>query len=224
MSYQLADDVSVCESDGHFVFLNLATEQYIAVSPRESESIRSLFSSTSGLTSVQVPSVLVDAGLMEKSRAPRLEIRPLHLAEPVSSISLSSEKHADISAVDVWNFLVAWVRAGAMLRFLRMKAIAKILQARKKSSLQARLRERNDAEELASIYLRVRPRFFSSVDVCLRDSLTLMEFLARYKCYPTWVIGVRVQPFAAHSWVQLGALVLNDTPAHVKSFSPLLAV
>jgi hypothetical protein len=52
----------------------------------------------------------------------------------------------------------------------------------------------------------------------------MIEYLSMYHVFPEWVIGVRTQPFGAHSWVQNGAVVLNDTPERVSSFTPILAV
>ena len=49
----------------------------------------------------------------------------------------------------------------------------------------------------------------------------------RYACYdvyPTWVIGVRTKPWAAHSWVQQGTLLLDANPEQVCDYSPILAI
>ena len=36
------------------------------------------------------------------------------------------------------------------------------------------------------------------------------------------VLGVRLAPFRAHSWVQLKDEVLNDHIDHIRSFTPIL--
>jgi hypothetical protein len=56
------------------------------------------------------------------------------------------------------------------------------------------------------------------------DSLVLAVFLTRHMIPCTFVIGVSVKPFLAHSWVQIGELVLNDTAEHVQTFTPILAI
>ena len=58
----------------------------------------------------------------------------------------------------------------------------------------------------------------------MRNSLTLLEFLAKYEVYPTCVLGVKMDPFAAHAWVQQGSMVLTDPIAHVKTFTPIMSV
>jgi hypothetical protein len=40
----------------------------------------------------------------------------------------------------------------------------------------------------------------------------------------TFVIGVATKPFLAHSWVQLGEYVLNDTTERVQDFMPILSI
>ena len=73
-------------------------------------------------------------------------------------------------------------------------------------------------------YFILRQNFFSVVDACLRDSMTVVEFLARYDMYPKWVFGVTMNPFTAHSWVQAGSIVINDSVDHVNRFTPILTI
>jgi len=40
----------------------------------------------------------------------------------------------------------------------------------------------------------------------------------------TFVIGVATKPFLAHSWVQIGEYVLNDTAEHAQDFKPILSI
>lgn len=59
---------------------------------------------------------------------------------------------------------------------------------------------------------------------CLWDSLALVRFLARHDLPATLVFGVKLDPFAAHCWVQADGLLLTDSPDRVGAFTPLLAV
>ncbi len=45
--------------------------------------------------------------------------------------------------------------------------------------------------------------------------------LTGLRCDALLVIGVRAQPFTAHSWVQSGNFVLNDTPDEVARYTPI---
>lgn len=59
---------------------------------------------------------------------------------------------------------------------------------------------------------------------CLQDSLALGIWLARRGACPTIVFGVKLNPFAAHCWVQTDAAILNDAPDTVSPFAPVLVI
>lgn len=65
--------------------------------------------------------------------------------------------------------------------------------------------------------------FRTPANRCLSRSIALVERLTAHGCAAHLVIGVRAIPFAAHSWVQVGDTVLNDTPEEVARFTPILA-
>lgn len=59
---------------------------------------------------------------------------------------------------------------------------------------------------------------------CLMRSLQQRLHLARLGHRVAWVFGVRTWPFEAHCWLQAGDVVLDDTPDHAGSFTPIMAV
>ncbi len=59
---------------------------------------------------------------------------------------------------------------------------------------------------------------------CLFDSLVLTVYLTKGMVSCVLVIGVTSKPFLAHSWVQIGESVLNDTAEHVQTFEIILSV
>jgi len=81
---------------------------------------------------------------------------------------------------------------------------------RKLRKLQAApTRTSDETIDLVRRFDAVRPYIYSSKDKCLLDSLILAQFLLAHGMSPTFLIGVRTLPFAAHSWVQLDDCVLN---------------
>jgi hypothetical protein len=56
---------------------------------------------------------------------------------------------------------------------------------------------------------------------CLLDSLSLLSWLGSARCGAMLVFGVKLDPFAAHCWVQTGNLLLNDHVDNVKRFGPV---
>jgi hypothetical protein len=79
-------------------------------------------------------------------------------------------------------------------------------------------------QELVAAFAFLRPYFFAAKDACLFDALALSEFLAAYRIHPRWVFGVQARPFAAHCWLQLNGVVLNDTLDHVRRYAPIMIV
>ena len=121
------------------------------------------------------------------------------------------------------TLLRAYVIARASLRARTLAAVVRSV-GRRKSRGDPRDRgvDLQAARELVNVFFHLRPFVYSWKDRCLLDSLVLIEFLAAYGIYADWFIGVRSQPFLAHSWVQLGRYVLNDRPGAIQAFSPIV--
>lgn len=54
---------------------------------------------------------------------------------------------------------------------------------------------------------------------CLLDSLSLVRWLGAGEEPVSLLFGVKLDPFAAHCWLQSGALVLNDRTENVAAFT-----
>lgn len=57
--------------------------------------------------------------------------------------------------------------------------------------------------------------------ICMRDSLALLDFLWHRGLCPYLVIGVRLNPFSAHCWVQTRDVLLNETADNAAAFQPI---
>lgn len=64
----------------------------------------------------------------------------------------------------------------------------------------------------------------SPANRCLPRSIAVATALARHDIHAEVVIGVKLEPFAAHCWVQRRDEVLNDTVEEVGKFTPILVV
>lgn len=62
----------------------------------------------------------------------------------------------------------------------------------------------------------------SAADRCLPRSIALCSCLAVLDVPTSFVIGVKLAPFGAHSWVQSGAEVLNESVEEVLRYTPIL--
>jgi len=129
------------------------------------------------------------------------------------------------------------VRVGRFISFVAAALRARLLlKHRTFESVIARVRRRvinhashdpsaeHSVQELVATFAFLRPYFFTAKDACLFDALALSEYLATYRVYPRWVFGVQARPFAAHCWLQLNGIVLNDTVDHVRRYTPIMSV
>lgn len=62
----------------------------------------------------------------------------------------------------------------------------------------------------------------SPLDQCLPRSIALARLLFGAGLQPEFIIGVAVQPFRAHCWVQYGDQLLVDDLDTVRQFTPIL--
>jgi hypothetical protein len=104
---------------------------------------------------------------------------------------------------------------------LRREPISKILSG-------VRLRRNSGVEEGDPI--EAARRFASARRLvpirfnCLRDSLALMHWLASRRANAVLVLGVKLDPFAAHCWVQSKTCLLNDHAERIERFTPVRVV
>lgn len=59
---------------------------------------------------------------------------------------------------------------------------------------------------------------------CLADSLALLHWLGRQGLAANLIFGVKLDPFAAHCWVEEGNVLLNDHADEVERFTPVRLV
>jgi len=125
---------------------------------------------------------------------------------------------------DVLGFLGACVSTGWSLRRNSLRDVIEAIGTRKKLRPDDSGFDAERAADLVAIFRRLRSFVFSGHRRCLFHALTLVRFLARYGVYPDFVMGVKVDPWAAHSWVQCGEYVLDGSPEQVRFFTPILVV
>jgi hypothetical protein len=142
---------------------------------------------------------------------------------------------------DILNFLVAFAGAWISLKCSRMdKTVETVRRSRNMRRSRSRVRTVDAGTgKLASgdgpgdifrlaravdVFRRMRTYVFAAEGRCLLHALTLTKFLSRYGLHTHWVIGVRTQPWGAHSWVQWQRFLVDTTPEKVGQFLPILVV
>lgn len=215
MSYlALKPHVSYALVEGRSVFLDLRRDRYFALGAAAAEVFIRCRSDPS--TPVDLAgSPLLATGLFEPAAEPaRLEPAPVITPEREAA-GTSRAGFRDV------------VEAAALLARARRAIRREPLERLVRSHLQASENGGHSSShevEMLSLRFRAARGWVPVKPSCLLDSLALCQWLARRSAFARLVIGVKLDPFAAHCWVQLESVVLNDAPDRVARYVPILAI
>jgi hypothetical protein len=243
-TYFLSPHVHVCVAGKQVVLLDLERDKYLAVVPahRLARWVRgwpvappeptALLAPEDGRSSTDAGresdllSKMISQGLLVTDPRVGKEAAPV-VAERAGTALIEFDMNIRPRArlAHFWRLLAAYTAAKSALKFRPIKSVVRSAQARnERARASASEMDFGKARDLVAAFMHLRPLFFTARQACLLDSLTLLNFLARYRVFPTWVFGVKTDPFYAHCWVQQGGFVFNDTPDYVRGFSPILVV
>lgn len=226
MSYQLCPDLSFCRVDGHLIFLDIRNDRYFRLSD-SLERFFTMYLDHGGCSETEVGR-LVERGLLVElgpntEQASSLTIeRPAHSV--VENTPAAQSNHVSI-LLEVFSITcMAQVR----LKTSRLERILSELTAYRRRKAHQIPPEPDEAYELrvsraAAAFLHARP-YVPVGTCCLIDSIAMVKFLAKHGMAANLVFGVSGAPFSAHCWVQVGALVLNDTVGNTHAHTPIRVV
>lgn len=237
--YSLAEHVYLCVNDEHVVLLDLKQDRYFALEAAATAPlsglvpgwpVRALDAPVAGSSdpeqAEQIAADLLEQGVLTDEATAGKDASPVRVARPARELlSGDGYRSARADAAAARNLIAAALSAKLALRFRAFESVVERFRARKsKAGDPARKLEVERTRALVEAFFRLRVFLFSSRSECLFDSLTLLNFLARYGITADWVFGVQSRPFAAHCWVQLDDIVFNDTVEHVSGYAPIMVV
>ena len=135
--------------------------------------------------------------------------------------------HEDLHVVVRWHHLLCFIISYFLVYVANRRSFEHVVAgilSRKRKKAAAPACSSGPVTYLTAVFHKIRPYVYTSKDNCLFDSEMLVRFLAWYRVFPTFVIGVQEQPFVAHCFVQSGSRVLNDELSHARRFRPILAI
>ncbi|MES2136941.1 MAG: lasso peptide biosynthesis B2 protein [Pseudomonadota bacterium] len=214
---QLLPHVSVAMVEDRPIFLDLRRDRYFALHGEAANAMAALRSDPHRLADDKLAGTLIATGLFAASDEPR-ELLPAPFAIPDRDLP---DDRANLHIKDLIPVLL--LLAGCH-RAVRKQPLDKVIARRRRPGAERpRLLSADAILALAQRFLRARA-LIPIKPVCLQDSLALHDWLAAHWARATLVIGVRLDPFAAHCWVQLGETVLNDASDRVAAYTPILVV
>jgi hypothetical protein len=221
------------------VILDLNSDRYLGVGPAETQVLERMVEDWPARPANSIESLrltiaereLIDAlsssgiirpGTRKTSTLPQLSVR---LDGELVAIGDEIDAAAKVKIGHIAFFFYALIAISLSLRFRSISSLIQNVHRRRAAGI------RNDhdfdwrrASEFVSIFRRIRPYAFIAGGHCLLHTLTLVRFLAHYNQFPRLVLGVKVDPWGAHSWVQHGNFLLDTNPEKVCGFTPILAV
>lgn len=230
--WHLAAHVRACRTDGRVVLLDLRRSRYLGIDGRYPLDLLVAGWPAGGDAAARpcprantLIAELQAARLVARGPQPAQTLHRHELEDPTSSLDLRHRSACGrIRARHLYRFVACATLSAARLRWLSLDAVAAHVAALRGRTSAAAAQQGDRLRESVAVFDRLRPLAFTSRDRCLYDSLALVTFLACERLDANWVIGVRTNPFRAHSWAQAGDTVLNDLHENVRAFRPILVV
>lgn len=189
--------------DGRPVFMDSEEDCYFVLEPEEEAAI---------LAALGAPPCTASVAGFDQ---------PIPIAScPHPQASLLSKPRAE-ATFSLADIVTAWRLVAAARRSIRRRPIAELLMRIERGAAAG---QANGALSRAALRFQAARQFVPIPRNCLTDSIALLQWLARQGQAATLVFGVKLNPFAAHCWVQSGALLLNDHVEHVERFTPVRVI
>jgi len=215
MAHALPSHLRIALFDERAILLDIRADRYRSLGARAAHVFQCIARDET-VTDVAALEDLLAADILCAGNA---SYRPLDI--PVSERIISSSPALSARATRWLRGFRALLSVMCIQSARGFDASLRSITARKAS--RTLRRDIDAAVAVAQAYRTVRTRI-PIRPVCLRDSMALMILLVDAGLDATLVLGVRIDPFAAHSWVQAGSILLSDDLDVVAEFTPILAL
>lgn len=226
--YFLPRHVYFCCRGTSLVFLDLKQDDYTLVDGDAANAIRAVSSTTqSEESTLDLSSTLKDlreGGLLTTDPVDSRSILPTRIQVAMEAlVDVEASPLVRVNAQHIIRFAAACICAAIRLRWSHIEQTVRSVEKQKSQAAPWETSHLEKARELTAVFLKLRSLFPKNYR-CLYDSLALIKFLGWYQIYPTWVFGVRLEPWAAHCWIQEGPFVFNEGVEEAASYTPVMAI
>lgn len=213
MTYQLRPGLSFGFIGERAVLLDLDLDRYFLIKAEAAQTLRELMAGTGDADTCR--------------RLPRPGGRPLLVEgrngfDPVEPVlpgaSVLETEESESAHLPFHHVLRAQLEASASLRILGIRRSIAAWRRARPADVGRQFRGETAGLTRAFALRRAGVPIRRS---CVPDSLALMRLLWRRGLDADLYFGVRLEPFAAHCWVQADDHLLSDPLANVLSFTPV---
>lgn len=217
MEYHLPAHSSFAALGSRVVFLDLQADRYFLCRGPEASAVLSAHPDATGPIESLIARDLLRAG-------PGDPVRPVSATAPRSSALETSDVDGSLPLAELFYFRA---QASMSLHLAGLQTTFDRLRRHRVRSVSAGQREatdggkqREDAGRLARGFARARI-FVPAARLCVPDSIALARSLWRRSIGADLYFGIRLDPFAAHCWLQHGDLLLTDPLNFVADYTPV---
>lgn len=216
-SYRLPGHLGVCAIDERVVMLDLRRDRYFQLDRRTASAFTRWQEAPDGSPADDdAVTDLVERGWLVPLDGAAAPVRPV---PDIRRRSLIGElPHVPTDFATFGRVLSALWRSRRALRRRGLEAAAEEARRRKPPAGSG-----SDLD-LHLAAFRAARRLVPLAPNCLTDSFALSAYLAARGIRSDLVFGVKLDPFAAHCWLQNEEAILNDAADTVGDFMPILAV
>ncbi len=205
-------NMAACLVSDRLVFLDLPGDRYFCLEPRQDGAARDV--RRESLAEGAVGSDRTAWHVLASEDFSPVEIEAVS-ASVIDTI-LPTPSRSNVAAALLRN-----AQALFDTTIMPLERIVARVARRRQATAARQAPPRCGIAELVAAHLASH-RLLSAHDRCLPFSIALTGHLRRAHYAVDLVIGVRLDPFAAHAWVQRDGMVLNDRLEHARSFYPIL--
>jgi hypothetical protein len=222
MGHALRAGISFCDVSDRLLFLDVVADRYFCLGEKAERAFRSLIDRNDlDPDDQRMLEGLRTSGILTPTDGPDVPAAFSFIGNPTAS--LLDQPQPRISIRQVAAALSTLTVTRLSLRFGRLDAaLCKLAEAKPPASAVPVLSAER-MQEVATVFERTA-RIVRSHDQCLSRSIAVARRCSALGLSADLVIGVRLRPFAAHSWVQAGDWLVNDRIDTVRTYTPILSV
>ncbi|PQA87178.1 lasso peptide biosynthesis B2 protein [Hyphococcus luteus] len=238
----LSPHIFTCMVGGSLVFLDVKKDRYFGLNTEASRRVRALLATEAPDTAddaapeaehrkalIEDPEI---AGLIEE----KILTANASVGKPFQPIDgppdlreapgLLPDERPKLKAAHVAAFLGAYASANIRLRLFGLEHSVNYLKRCKQRLANTPTGNGGltRLKELIEMFRLLKPLAARGTDACLINSLALATFLAAHGFKTEFCIGVRLDEFGAHAWLQHEDLVLDDFVYAVAPHTRILTV
>ena len=220
MAYQLKQGISFCTVAGRCIFLDVPSDRYFALAEDAEASFLKLVEGRALTKSdLEVLSRLGGTGPLTIVDGEQSALATRNAPPAVGSLldHLPGRSGVSETVRALWHLR----SAERSLRRLGLAGALTKVAARKQNAPGGVSQGRVEA---VAAGFRAASAFSTKLDQCLPRSLAVAARLLAIGGKPDLIIGVKLQPFQAHCWVQIEGQLVNEWQEVASAFTPILAL